>query len=134
MVVRLRSALRPHNALSTERYTGIANGDVVDTTQTPQKVAAAANRPKGIVVDAIPTDNPPQMVRLAVSGDIIEDTGLTSQTEGALIWSDGDGTYSVTQPAAAGSNKNWSLGYVKHSDATSTIIYLDFQLVQEDTA
>jgi len=121
---------RPHLAkVVASDVTNVANGKVV-ASDGDALVASDAERPLGIVVDSVPTDNPPKFLRLAVSGDVIEDTGLTSQTIGVPIWSDGDGTYSVTDPAPSAGTFAWSLGYIVDSDATKTTIELDFQMVE----
>jgi hypothetical protein len=131
MTVRLvtPTGIRPHDAkVVNSGVASLVNGAVIDT-DGDALVAAVADRPGGIMVDAIPTDNPPRFYRLAVSGDVIHDDALTSQTEGAIIWSDGDGTYSVTKPTAgAADTLRWMLGYIMSSDALGTYIRLDIQV------
>lgn len=132
MVVRCISPQRPQVAAVVESYSGIANGDVVSTASTPGKVAAATTRPRGIMVDAVPATNPPTFYRLAVTGDWVEDTGLTSQTEGAIVYSDGDGTYSTTRPTGGSAGDiAWALGFVRESDTSKTIIEMDIQPIPE---
>lgn len=132
MTVRLitQGGFRPHNAKVVGSGVGsVANGKVV-ASDRDALVASDAEAPAGIVVDAVPTDNPPKFLRLAVSGDTIHDDGLTSQTIGVPIWSDGDGTYSVTDPAPAAGTFAWKLGIITDSDADGTTIELDFQIVE----
>ena len=128
MTVRLvtPTGIRPLDAkVVNSAVSNVANGVVIDT-DGDALIAAVADRPGGIVVDAIPTDGKPRFYRLATSGDMIHDDALTSQTEGVLIWSDGDGTYSVTKPTAgAADTMRWTLGYITSSDALGTYIRLD---------
>lgn len=123
------SGNRPQGAkVVSSGVSSLANGSVVGS-DGDALVATVAERPGGVMVDAILTDNPPRFYRLAVSGDLIHDDALTSQTEGALIWSDGDGTYSTTQPTAgAADTLRWMLGYITSSDANGTYIRLDIQV------
>lgn len=131
MTVRLvtPTGIRPHSAkVVNSGVSGVVNGAVIDT-DGDALVAAVADRPGGIMVDAVPTDNPPRFYRLAVTGDVIFDTALTSQTEGAIIWSDGDGTYSTTKPTAgAADTLRWMLGYITSSDASGSYIAVDIQV------
>jgi len=123
--------MRPLNAKVVSSGVTLANGDVI-AADRDAKVAARTERPAGIMVDAEPTDNPPRFYRLAVSGDTIYDTGLTSQTIGAEIWSDGDGTYSTTRPTAGSAgDMAWLLGHITDSDANGSYIELDIQAVPE---
>ncbi len=131
MTVRLvtPTGIRPVQArVVNSAVAAVVNGIVV-ATDADAIVAAVDERPAGIMVDAVPTDNPPRFYRLAVTGDTIFDTALTSQTEGAIIWSDGDGTYSVTKPTAGAADSiRWMLGYITASDATGSYIAVDIQI------
>lgn len=123
------TGIRPHDAkVVNSAVANVVNGAVIDT-DGDALVAAVADRPGGVMVDAVPTDGKPRFYRLAVSGDVIHDDALTSQTEGAIIWSDGDGTYSVTKPTAGAADTiRWMLGYIMSSDALGTYIRLDIQI------
>jgi hypothetical protein len=131
MTVRLvtPTGIRPVLAkVVNSAVSNVVNGAVIDS-DGDALVAAVADRPGGIMVDAVPTDGKPRFYRLAVSGDVIHDDALTSQTEGAIVWSDGDGTYSVTKPTAgAADTLRWMLGYITASDAGGSYIALDIQV------
>ncbi len=129
MAVSLRSPVRPAHAASVIRYAGIASGDVVAVSG--DKVDAIGDKPLGIVVGEIPATNPQARFPLAVEGDIIFDDALASQTTGALVFSDGDGTYSTTEPAGAAGTQVWAIGHIEESDADGTAIRLDFQLYEK---
>lgn len=131
MVVRLVTpgGFRPHLAkVVASGVSGAVNG-VVIASDRDALVATVAEAPAGIVVDDVPTDLPPKFLRLAVSGDVIFDSALTSQTIGVPVWSDGDGTYSVTKPVAgAADTQRWMLGIITDSDATGSVIELNFTI------
>lgn len=133
MTVTLHSAVRPDLAASVIRYSGIANGDVV-TYDGSGAVAAVADRPMGVVVGDIPATNPQARFPVAVTGDLIFDDGLASQTVGDLVYSDGDGTYSTSAPAAAAGTLKWILGTIKSSDADGSVIELDIQALEDGAA
>lgn len=133
MTVTLRSVQRPALAASVTRYTGIANGDVPKYDGSGL-VAAVADRPLGIVVGDIPATNPMARFAVAVDGDCVYDDALASQTVGALIYSDGDGTYSAVAPTAAAGTLKWILGTVKNSDANGTEIELNIQALEDGAA
>lgn len=133
MTVTLRSAQRPELAKSVTAYSGIANGDVV-TADGSGVVASVGARPLGIVVGDIPTTNPPNRFPLAVSGDVIYDDALVSQTDGATVYSDGDGTYSTTEPNAGVGAVRWEIGFIRDSDANGTTIELAFQATEDADA
>lgn len=131
MTVRLvtPTGIRPKLAKGVNSaVSNVANGKVIDT-DGDSLIASVSDRPGGIVVDAIPTDLPPRYLRLAVTGDVIHDDALTNQTEGALIWSDGSGGYTVSKPTAgAADSLRWMLGYITASDAGGSYIAVDIQV------
>lgn len=120
---------RPHLAkVVASTVSGAVNG-VLIAADRDALVAAVAEKPAGLVVDDVPTDNPPKFLRLAVTGDVVFDTALTSQTIGAEIWSDGDGTYSTTKPTAgAADTLRWLVGTITDSSAAGSHIELDIQV------
>lgn len=93
-------------------------GLVVDMDGTA--VDAAGDRPYGIVLDDIPTDVPPDMLTLYGEGTEFEDDTMDGVTIGNPVYSDGDGTYSVTEPSGAAGTRVWILGHVKAIDTVST--------------
>jgi hypothetical protein len=101
------------------RYSGAAAGDLVGMDNA--KINAVADPIKGIIVDAVPTENPPSMLKLAGVGCVIEDTVMDGVAAGNLVWSDGDGTYSIVAPTAgaAGTLRN-ILGVVRRIDTQGT--------------
>ena len=129
MTVRLvtPTGRRPQTAkVVNSAVASIANGKVVKF-DGDALVGALSDTPGGIMCDAVPTDNPPRFYRLAVSGDVIFDTALTSVAEGTLIWQQADGTYSTTKPTAgAADSLRWILGKVQSSDANGSYIELHF--------
>ncbi len=131
MTVRLvtPTGIRPKLAkVVNSAVSGVVNGAVIES-DGDSLVATVPDRPGGIMVDAVPTDGKPRFYRLAVTGDVVHDDGLTSQTEGAVIWSDGDGTYSTTKPTAgAADTTRWMLGYITASDANGSYIAVDIQI------
>lgn len=133
MAVSLRSPVRPIGATSVIRYASIAAGDVPKYDGSGL-VAAVADRPLGIVVGDVPATNPMARFAVAVSGDLVFDDALASQTVGALIYSDGDGTYSAVAPTAAAGTLKWILGTVKSSDANGTEIELAIQALEDGAA
>lgn len=118
------------------RYSGAAAGDLVGIDNA--KINAATDPIKGIIVDAVPTDVPPVMLKLAGRGCFIEDTVLDGVAPGTLIWSDGDGTYSSTQPTAAAGTKSNLFAIVRRIDTrgTDTGCHLEIvnQIVEDGTA
>lgn len=71
---------------------------------------AVGDMPAGVVMDDKPTDNAPLMCDLASQGCWVEDTALNMNVETDIVYSDGDGTYSTTEPAGAAGTKVWVLG------------------------
>lgn len=110
------------------RYSGAAAGDLVGMDNA--KVNAVADPVKGIIVDAVPTDTPPAVLKLAGKGCVIEDTVLDGVAAGTLIWSDGDGTYSVTQPTAgAADTQRCIMGVVRRIDTRAADTGCEIELL-----
>lgn len=72
-------------------------------------IAALGEVPLGIVMDDAATDDPLAMVDLYGEGSIIEDTGLSLAVDD-LVYSDGDGTFSDTEPAGAAGTRIVAIG------------------------
>lgn len=110
------------------RYAGAAAGDLVGMDNA--KVNAVADMVKGIIVDAVPTDTPPAMLKLAGKGCLIEDTVMDGVAPGTLVWSDGDGTYSSVQPTAgAADTQRCLMGVVRRIDTRGVDTGCDIELV-----
>ena len=110
------------------RYSGAAAGDLVGDDNA--KVNAVADPVKGIVVDAIPTDVPPVMLKLAGRGCVIEDTVMDGVAAGTLVWSDGDGTYSTTKPTAgAADTLRVLMGVVRRFDTQAADTGCEIELL-----
>lgn len=71
---------------------------------------AVGDMPAGIVMDDKPAEQPPLMCDLAAGQCILEDTDLNMNVETDLLFSDGDGTYSTSEPAGASGTRVWVLG------------------------
>lgn len=120
---------------SIERYSGAAAGDLVDYDNN--KVDAIADPPKGFLVDDLTTDNPPLMLNVYGEGSHIDLSGvLTAGAVGALIYSDGDGTVSSTEPAGAAGTQVWVVGFIIGDEdaGTSTILEVRMQLYEKGAA
>lgn len=128
MTVRLvtPTGIRPLRAkVVNSAVTDIANGAVV-ASDGDALVATVPERPGGIMCDHVPTDHKPRFYRIAVTGDVIHDDALTSQAEGELVWSDGDGTYSLTKPTGGAADTiRWIVGYTMLSNADGTYIFIE---------
>jgi hypothetical protein len=79
-------------------------------------VGAITDPVMGIVVDSVPTAGAPYLLRIAGKGAIIEDTVLDGVADGSLVYSDGDGTYSLTEPAGAAGTLVTIFGVVRRID------------------
>lgn len=108
------------------RYAGAAAGDCVGADNA--KVDAIADPVKGIIVDAVPTNAPPAMLKLAGRGCFIEDTVMDGVAPGTLVYSDGDGTYSVTEPAGAAGTAVCQVGIVRRIDTRGVDTGCDIEL------
>lgn len=95
-------------------------GDLV--AQDGTIIDAAAERPMGIIADEEPSENAPEMVDAYGDGTLFEDDALdtTSISVDDIIWSDGDGTYSATDPAPAAGSHAWAVGVVREVSTEST--------------
>lgn len=99
--------------MGCKRYTGAAAGDLV---KKDAKVAATADAPQGIIYDELPTTNPPEMLSLAVNGDLVDmtdATGFAAAAVGTVLWSDGDGTISATRPNPGVGAIVWQVGILE---------------------
>lgn len=116
MALKIRRNPLPRDIHSVD-YSGVAAGDVVATDKT--KVSSVDDRPLGLVIDDVPSDNPPKLKEVYGNGTIFEDTSFSGGSDGDLIYSDGDGTYSTTEPGSEGSLV-WTLGVIREADTVSS--------------
>lgn len=73
------------------------------------KPDAVGDAPAGILMDDVPTNTPHLEMNAYGIGSVIDDSGLTlADTD--LVYSDGDGTYSASEPAGAAGTKVWVFG------------------------
>lgn len=95
MAIKIKKIGQVH---SIPRYAGAAAGDLVSADGA--KVDAIGDTLLGMLVDEVPATNPPEMLDVYGEGSIVEDDAL-AMTKGGLVYSDGDGTWSQTEPAGA---------------------------------
>lgn len=96
------------HAVSHDDLTSPQEADVVAVDQ--DVVAANADQPWGIIVDEIPTDNPPELITIYGDGAQIDlQDAISDQSVGTEIYSDGSGGYTTTEPTADG----WKVGYIE---------------------
>jgi len=91
---------------------------------------AAGDMPAGIIMNDSPTNNPPPMVDVAGNGCIVDNSDLNMNVETDQVWSDDDGTYSVSEPTSATTTKHWRLGY----PISPTKFVIDIQPVPKGAA
>lgn len=110
----------------------LSEGDLVGQDGTI--IDAAAERPMGIIADPEPSENPPEMVDAHGEGTIIEDDAFDGVAVDTIVWSDGDGTYSTTDPAPVAGAHAWALGVVREIDTqgtdTGAVIEIRPQLIE----
>lgn len=114
----------PHDSLTSP-----AGGSVV--AEDLDVVDATADKPMGIIPEAIPSSNPPEMVDIYGNGALLELTSseLTStQSAGTAIYSDGSGGYQTTEPTADA----WRLGHIEQAEdgTDSRILRVDIEKVE----
>lgn len=95
-------------------------GDLV--SQDGTIIDGAAERPMGVIADEEPPENAPEMTEAYGEGTLFEDTALDTSSISVddIIFSDGDGTYSTTDPAPATGSNAWAVGVVREVSTRST--------------
>lgn len=117
MALKLKRAPSDRDIHSVD-YSGIAAGDVVATDKT--KVSAVTDRPLGIVLDDVASNNPDKLKDVYGNGTIYEDTTWSGGNQGDLIYSDGGGTVSTTEPGGGAGSLVWVFGTIREADTVSS--------------
>ncbi len=107
----------------------LTHGLLVDYDGTV--VDAVADPVLGIVVDGIVTNGPPYLLRIAGTETVFEDTVMDGVAIGTLVWSDGDGTYSVTAPTVAAGAMKVIFGIVRKIDTQATDVGCEIEIVNQ---
>lgn len=73
-------------------------------------ISSTSEEPKGILVDEVPSDNPPEMRDVYGNGALLDLEGALSsaQSVGTEIFSDGNGGFQTSEPTADA----WRVGYI----------------------
>lgn len=103
---------------------GSEEGDYVGSDG--EEVSATTEMGVGFIIDSRPTDSPPEMANAYGDGSVLEDT-TASFTVDALLYSDGDGTISETQPAGTAGDIVTVVGVAK-SATTFLVKQYQFEL------
>lgn len=122
------------NRFMVKAYSGVAVGDVVKATRDA-KIASKTDVPVGILVESISTEFPrPNLIALGQGALIDMETAMTAATVGVVVYSNGDGTLTVTKPTGSGADSNyWKMGIVEPDEAgsaTTTRVRVQMEIIR----